>query len=301
MAQTFWNNNSGGGDNTWTTNTQWSTGADPLSGDDAIFTDARSSANINGENVQNATWPDKIYFTAYSGNVGSSGTHLELDDAAGAETLAELRIENCTGKFYLDFEESAGDNIVTDTLINVPGQASDQINLGGAAAFTNVHLLRGRTNLGMSGTVGITDLWVAHSTTPRDVHADIAAGVTVTNVRQGGGRITSASTKACALWMQNAGTTQLTGSGTITDYYMNGGHLRMDGSGTALTITNLYVKSGVVDLTKAGNLRTLTNIYIWPGGTVDLRHVETLVTNTKIVVYGAGVIRGNKQATQTFA
>lgn len=300
MADTFWDNNAGAGDNTWDgAVTQWSTGAFPVTGDDALFTDVRSSANLNGTTVLEATWPDNIFFNRYSGNVGSTGTHLILDDAAGSETLDELRIENCTGKFYIDFNEAAGDNIVTDTFVNVVGQASDQINLGGAAAFTNVHLLRGRTNLGQTGV--ITDLWVAHSTTPRDVHADISSGTTVTRVRQGGGRITCASAQAITLWMQQGGTTLLTGSNTITDYYVMSGNLRIDGSGTALVITNLYVKSGMVDLTRAGNLRTLTNIYVWPGATIDMRGVEPFITNTKRVQYGTGKFLGNLQPTQTFA
>lgn len=298
MAATYWDNNAGGGDNTYTTDSQWSTGSDPVTGDNAIFTDVRSSANVNGENVQNPTWPDNIWFTKYSGNVGSSGTHLEIDDAAGSETLGELRIENCTGKFYLDFEQASGANTVTDTHINVPGMASDQINLGGAAAFTNMHLLRGRTNLGMTGT--ITNLWSAYSTTPRDVHADIAAGATVTNVYQGGGRIVSASSNSVTLWMQRGGSTQLTGSGTIADYFLNGGNLRVDGSGTALIITDLFVNAGIVDFTKTGNVRTVTNVYVQPGATVDFRGVENLVATTKIVVYGSGRVLG-KQPTQTFA
>lgn len=298
MADTFWDNNAGGGDNTWTTNTQWDTAAVPVAGDNAIITDVRSSANINGETVTEATFPDNIWFTKYSGNVGTSGAHLIFDDAAGAETLDELRIESCSGKFYIDFIEGVGNNIVTDTHINVPGQASDQINLGGAADFTNVHLLRGRTNLGMSGT--IADLWVAHSTTPRDVHADISSATTITNVRQGGGRITSASANNVTLWMQQGGMTQLTGSGTIADYYVNDGRLRVDGSGTVLIITDLFVKSGNVDFTQTGNVRTATNVYVWPGAVVDFRGVENLVSTTKIVQYGNGRILG-KQPTLTFA
>lgn len=296
MAQVFWDNNSGAGDNTWTTDTQWSTGADPVNGDDAIFTDVRSSANINGANVQNATWPDNILFTGYAGNVGDTGTHLALDDAAGSETLDTLKIEDCTGKFYLDFEQAAGSNTVTETRINVPFKAADQINLGGAAAFTAIHLLRGRTNLGMTGTV--TNLWVSHSTTARDVYAEIATGATVTNIRQESGRIVNKSTAACTLWMQHGGTSIYQGANTIVDVYVMGGNFRFDGSTTASTITNLYIYGGVVDFTRTGHLRTATNIYVHPRGAVDLRHVESLVTTTKIEAYGSATVLGNKTVTR---
>lgn len=298
MTRTLYDDNAGGGDKKWSTATSWDTGSVPLDGDDAYLTDVRTSNAMLGENIQSATWPDNIYITAYSGNIGTSGTHWALDDAAGSETLDELRIENATGKIYMDFEQAAGSNTVIDTHINIPGQASDQLNLGGAAAFTNIHCLRGRANLGMTGV--ISTLWVAHSTTPRDVYCNLDAAVTTTKVRQGGGFVLGASTNGVTLWMQDGGSTQLTGSGTIVDYYLRGGNLQMDGSGTALIISNLYIKSGICDLTQTGNLRTLTSVYIWPGGTLDLRGVETLVTNTKIVTYGNATVLGNKQPTQTF-
>ena len=296
MAQTFWDNNAGAGDNTWTTDSQWSTGADPLNGDDAVFTDVRSSANLNGANVQNATWPDNLLFTKYGGNVGSSGTHFALDDAAGSETLDSLKIDNCTGTFYLDFEQAAGSNTVTETRINVPGKAKDQINLGGAAAFTSVHLLRGRTNLGMTGTV--SDLWVSHSTAPRDVYAEIAAGATITNIRQESGRIVNKSTSAGTFWMQNGGNSTFEGGNTITDVYVMGGSFLFNGSTTVSTITNLYVYGGTVSFTQTGHLRTSTNIYIHPRGSVDMRGVESLITTTTIETYGSGNFHGNKNVTR---
>lgn len=296
MAQTFYNNNAGEGDNTYTTATQWSTGSVPLTGDDAIFTDVRTSANCNGENVQVATWPDALRIVNYSGNIGDTGAHLELDDAAGAETLALLEIQDSTGKIFLDFEQAAGSNIVTETRINVPGQASDQVNLGGAAAFTGVHLLRGRTNLGMTGTV--SNLWIAHSTTARDVYCEIATGATVTNIRQESGKVINKSTSACTLWVQNGGTSVYEGGNTITDLYLMGGHFRFDGSTTASTITNIYVMGGVLDFTRTGHLRTAVNIFIKPRGTVDMRHVEAFITNTKIEAYGSAVYKGTKAVTR---
>lgn len=298
MTRTLYDDNAGGGDKKWSTTSSWDTSSVPTSSDDAYLTDVRTSNAMIGENIQTGSWPANIYISKYSGNIGTSGTHWALDDAVGSETLNSLHLENATGKIYMDFEEAAGNNIVTDTHINIPGQAADQCNLGGAAAFTNIHCLRGRVNLGMTGV--ISDLWVAHSTTPKDVYCNIDTAATTTNVRQGGGFIMGASTNGVTLWMQDGGSTQLTGSGTIVDYYLRGGNLRIDGSGTLLTITNLYIKSGMVNLTQAGNIRTLVNIYIWPGGTLDLRGVETLVNNTKIVAYGNATVLGNKQPTLSF-
>ncbi|MCH8851609.1 MAG: hypothetical protein IID41_03040 [Planctomycetes bacterium] len=299
MALTFYDDNAGGGDKKWTTSSSWSDDNVPLDTFEAILTDVRTSNAMLGETVTSATWPDKILITAYSGNIGDSGTHLVFDDAAGSETLDELRIERATGKIYLDFIQSAGSNTVIDTHVNVTGTASDQVNLGGAAAYTNIHLLRGRTNLGMTGTV--SDLFVAHSTTSRDVFCNIASGATITNIRQGGGVIVSASTNnMTGIWVQSGGGTQLTGSATIDDYFIHAGNLRIDGSGSLLTITNLYIYGGIVDLTQTGNLRALTNVFVWPGGTLDLRHVETMITNTKIVTFGSARVLGNKQPTLSY-
>lgn len=298
MAKTFYDNDGGAGDQKYTTPASWDTAAVPVDGDEAILTDVRTATSMLGETATLATWPDKILVTRYSGDIGSSGTHLAFDHAAGSQTLDELSIEDAGGSIYMDFDEAAGSNTVTDTHINVPGRGSTKINLGGAAAFTNVHLLRGRTNLGMTGT--ITDLWVAHSTTPRDVHADIASGATVTNIRQGGGLCTCASAQAIALWLQQGGSTVYSGGNTITDYYLFGGNLRMDGSSTPSTITNLYIYAGIADFTKTGHLRTVTNVFVWPTGTFDTRHVESLVSTTKIVTYGAATIMGNKPVTTAY-
>lgn len=293
MAQTFYQ---GTGDKKWSTAALWSTAAVPVSGDDAILTDVRTTDEIIGETVTEATFPDNILITKFSGNIGTTGAHLIFDDAAGSETLDSLKIEDATGKIFIDVIQGAGSNTITETRVNVPGQATDQVNLGGAAAWTAVHLIRGRTNLGMSGTVA--DLWIAHSTTPRDVFCNIEPGATITNIRNESGRVVNSSTNAVTFWMQRGGSSIYQGGNTITDLYVMGGTFRFDGSTVASTVTNLYVYGGTVTFTQTGHLRTATNVFIMPGGTVDMRHVESLVTTVKIEAYGSAVFKGNKSVTR---
>lgn len=287
MAQTFYDNDGGGGTQLYSTTGSWSTGSVPTGGNPAILTDDRTATSMLGETVTTA-FADEMIITNYSGDIGTSGTHL-IFDSAGGNDLMTLQIARASGTIYIDVNTN-------DTLLDLRINSTGITNIAGSGAFTAAYLVRGNINLGMSGV--LANLYIAHSTTPQDVICDINSSPDLTNVRQGGGTVTNAVTNAIAEWTQDGGMHWYTGSGTITDYFLHGGHFRFDGATSSTTITNLFVYGGVCDMSKSGALRTITNTVIWPGAIVDIRHVEDLVTfSNNPVVLGNGQLLGQQNVT----
>lgn len=284
MAQTFYDNDGGGGDQKYSTTGSWSTGSVPTGDNPAILTDDRTATSMLGETITSA-FADDMIVSNYSGDIGTTGSHLIFDSAGGGDSMT-LKIERASGTIYIDVNTN-------DTLSDLRINATGITNIGGSGAFTKAYLIRGRTNLGMSGVLG--DLFISHSTTARDVICDIGTAPDLTNVYQGGGRVTCATSQATAMWHQHGGTNQYTGTGTVAEYHLYGGHLRIDGATAGTIFTKLYIHGGVVDMTKTGTLRTIADCWIWPGGVLDIRHVEDFVTFTNSpTVFGSGSIKGGQ-------
>lgn len=271
--------------NLYSTAGNWSGASEPVETWDAILEGARTNDDMTGELLAGATPPDSFQVaSSYAGNIGSSGTSLQFDAGDNA-AVALMQIEG-SGQMYIKYV-----NTITELRVNIPPGAL--LQLGGAGTITKLYVTRGKVNI-TAGTV--TDLWTAWSTSPNDVTVDIEAGATVTNIRQNGGRITSASTTTHALWEMVGGSARSTGvpgaGAHITTLRLMGGRFQWDMSGaTTEAITSLFVHNrGIFDMSRSGDNRTLTASTVFSGGTIDARTgVPTSLTFTaNPIVIGSG-------------
>ena len=282
MANTYYDDNAGGGNKEWGTATEWSTGSIPTGANPAILTNDRTSNDING-GTQTAAFPDDLWILNYSGSVGASGDHLIFDSVGGGD-LMNLKIEGATGTgYWIDVNDT---DTIADARVEVPRNGRTTVNLGGTGNWTKIYLVRGRTNLIGPGA-DYADVWISKVAGLNDVFLEVQAATQLAQIRQDSGTVESSCNwgTAMTLWEMTGGKATMTGQQDITELNVKGGTYVWNAatSGTP-TITDAYIRSGKLDLRQSANERIITNTYIWPQGLVDVRGVEDLLTMTNIII-----------------
>ena len=126
MAQTFFDNAAGAGNQLYSTNTNWDTNSVPKGANPAILTDDRTATSMLGETITTA-FADEMTITNYSGDIGTTGTHLVFDSAGGGDSMT-LKIERASGTIFIDVNT---DDTLSDLRINATGQT----NIAGSVAI----------------------------------------------------------------------------------------------------------------------------------------------------------------------
>lgn len=263
MGSLYWTG--GAGDGSWQTAGNWSTGAIPVDGDDAIFDNGSipCTAGLTGHAAGNDMLASLTITPSYMGYIGSGATPLTL--AGGVTTLS------CSGsgQFY-KFSFTSTTARLNTTL------ATTIYHAGGT--WTNCY------HSGSGGELKVeSGVITNYYPTSRSIRCTADSATAFTILQGKIGKLTSAR-NITTLTDRGGMTIETTGTAAVTSGYIDSGsvwnHL------SSGTITLLDVGPGAsFPLTGAKKSFTIANTNLWQDGFLNLNPAGITVTYSNPIVY----------------
>jgi hypothetical protein len=275
-----------GTSSTWTTTSNWSTGAAPIANQTVVITNSSLviNAGLDQHTIALAGFNQDQSFTGQIGTVGATGnTYLQI-----ASPIINLGLPTPTGSFDGGSRLFNLDAGTTSTLINVSATANSgtqtgrgPISLLGTALTVN--LTGGSINIAPfateTATASALNIASGGTGTPK---CYLGPGVTLTTLSQNAGEVMNASNAIIT-------TATITGEGSILTHAGTGGFATLkinpgttvnyQGSGSINTLT-LF---GLLDMSVGGGTVHIGNLTIYAGAEIWDPNHRLVFDNTPVL------------------